>query len=109
MISHVIAEESGMSYVKMSGGDLAQYIKRGEHVTALNKLMDMLQTSWRPWSTKPWVLFIDEAESLCRDRGNLSKLPTAEFFDYPKSPSSIAQELKVKNSCLSWQRIAWKI
>jgi len=78
MISEYIAENSGMSYVKMSGGDLAQYIKRGEHVTELNKLMDKLERSWRPWSTEPWVFVIDEAESLCKDR---SKIKTPELLE----------------------------
>lgn len=78
LISERIAKNSGMSYVKMSGGDLAQYIKRGEHVTELNKLLDKMNCSWRPWSTRPWILFIDEAESLCRDR---SKIPTAELLE----------------------------
>lgn len=78
MISNILAKESGMSYVKMSGGDLAQYIKRGEHVTELNKLFDNLERSWRPWSVRPWVLFIDEAESLCGDR-NL--MPSAELLE----------------------------
>lgn len=78
MISEKIAQESGLSYVKMSGGDLAQYIKRGEHVTELNKLLDKMETSWRPWSNRPWILFIDEAESLCRDR---SVIPTAELLE----------------------------
>jgi MoxR-like ATPase len=78
MVSEYIARNSGMSYIKMSGGDLAQYIKRGEHVTELNKLMDKLNLSWRPWSTRPWILFIDEAESLCRDR---SKITSTELFE----------------------------
>ncbi|MBX9923840.1 MAG: AAA family ATPase [Rhabdochlamydiaceae bacterium] len=78
MISDYIARNSGMSYVKMSGGDLAQYIKRGEHVTELNKLLDKMETSWRPWSNRPWILFIDEAESFCRDR---SKIPRAELIE----------------------------
>jgi MoxR-like ATPase len=78
MISDYIAKNSGMSYVKMSGGDLAQYIKRGEHVTELNKLFSKMNSSWRPWSTRPWVLFIDEAESLCKDR---DKITTAELLE----------------------------
>lgn len=78
MISAHIAKNSGMSYVKMSGGDLAQYIKRGEHVTELNKLLDKMNCSWRPWSTRPWILFIDEAESLLRDR---SKISTAALLE----------------------------
>ncbi len=78
MIGEKIAKDCKMSYIKMSGGDLAQYIKRGEHVTELNKLMDKVERSWRPWSTSPWFLFIDEAESMCRHRW---KLPTAELLE----------------------------
>ncbi|HSX11792.1 MAG TPA: AAA family ATPase, partial [Chlamydiales bacterium] len=81
MISSYIAEKSGMSYIKMSGADLGQYIKRGEHITELNKIMDKME-SWRPWSRGPWILFIDEAESLCRDR---NKLPTQELLELQNS------------------------
>ncbi len=79
MISEYIAQNSGMSYIKMSGGDLAQYIQRGEHVTELNKVMDKANGSWRPWSTRPWVLFIDEAESLCRDRSKITSQALLEL------------------------------
>ncbi len=78
LISEYIAKNSGMSYIKMSGGDLAQYIKRGEHVTELNRLFDKLNLSWRPWSTRPWILYIDEAESLTRDRATI---PTSELLE----------------------------
>jgi MoxR-like ATPase len=78
LISEYIAKNSGMSYIKMSGGDLAQYIKRGEHVTELNRLFDKMNLSWRPWSTRPWILYIDEAESLCRDRATI---PTPELLE----------------------------
>ena len=78
LISEYIAKNTGMSYIKMSGGDLAQYIKRGEHVTELNKLFDKLNLSWRPWSTRPWILYIDEAESLARDRATI---PTSELLE----------------------------
>lgn len=78
MISEYLAANSGMSYIKMSGGDLAQYIKRGEHVTELNKLMDKMNLSWRPWSARPWILYIDEADSLCRNR---SEIPSAELLE----------------------------
>ncbi len=78
LISEYIAKNTGMSYIKMSGGDLAQYIKRGEHVTELNKLFDKINLSWRPWSTRQWILYVDEAESLCRDRATI---PTAELLE----------------------------
>lgn len=82
MISNEIAKASGMSYIKISGGDLAQYIKRGEHVTELNKIFNKMEAPWRPWapwrSIRPWLLFIDEAESLCKDR---NKLTSAELLE----------------------------
>ncbi|NGX47107.1 MAG: ATP-dependent zinc metalloprotease FtsH 3 [Chlamydiae bacterium] len=61
MIAKQIVKKSGMSYVAMSGGDLAQYIKRGEHVSELNKLMESAKK-------QKTILFIDEAESLTEDR-----------------------------------------
>lgn len=67
MISKYIARNSNLNYIIMSGGDLAQHIKRGEHVTELNKLFDDANNSMG--ST---VLFIDEAEALCKDRGKIS-------------------------------------
>lgn len=64
MIAKKIADESGLDYIMMSGGDLAQYIARGTHVTELNNLMKSI--------TRPTILFIDEFESLARDRTNLT-------------------------------------
>lgn len=63
MISKYIAKNAKMNYVFMSGGDLAQYIKRGEHVTELNKLFSDANSS-----NGQTIIFIDEAESLCKDR-----------------------------------------
>lgn len=63
MVAKLIAKNAGLNYIVMSGGDLAQYIKRGEHVTELNKLI--LQAKSNP---VPTILFIDEAESLAMDR-----------------------------------------
>lgn len=68
MISKFIAKNSDMNYVMMSGADLAQYITRGEHVTELNKLFEAAKRS-----STPTILFIDEAESLCRNRDNIVK------------------------------------
>lgn len=83
MISLDIAKGSGLSYIKISGGDLAQYIKRGEHVTELNKIFNKMETPWRPWapwrSIRPWFLFIDEAESLCKDRNKITKAELLEL------------------------------
>ncbi len=63
MIAKKIAEDSGLNYVMMSGGDLPQYISRGEHVTELNKLFKSIK---KP-STQT-ILFIDEIEALCPER-----------------------------------------
>jgi len=68
MISKEIAKNTDMNYLFMSGGDLPQYIKRGEHVTELNNLITAAEKS-----SNPTVIFIDEAECLCRDRGVLSQ------------------------------------
>ncbi len=76
MISKLIADRSGFNYVMMSGGDLAQYIQRGEHVTELNKLFANIRNS-----SLPTVLFIDEAESLCRDRGKLIRQEAIELLN----------------------------
>ncbi len=73
MVAKAIARNSGMNYVMMSGGDLAQYIKRGEHVTELNKLFEDIQKS-----STPTVLFIDEMESLCGDRNQMDR---SELFE----------------------------
>ncbi|MCH9634646.1 MAG: ATP-dependent zinc metalloprotease FtsH [Chlamydiae bacterium] len=73
MISKYIARNSGMNYMMMSGGDLAQYIKRGEHVTELTKLFEKAKNS-----SGDTIIFIDEAESLCRDR---NKMQRDELFE----------------------------
>lgn len=73
MISEYIAENASLNYIKMSGGDLAQYIKRGEHVSELNRLMKKIQSASSFSPNTPWILFIDEAESLCRHRSLLSQ------------------------------------
>lgn len=74
MISKFMAKNSNMNYVMMSGGDLAQYISRGEHVTELNRLFEAAKAS-----STPTILFIDEAESLCRDRNNITKSELIEL------------------------------
>lgn len=73
MVAKLIAKNSNMNYVMMSGGDLAQYIKRGEHVTELNKLFESIKNS-----SSPTILFIDEMESLCGDR---KKMDRSELFE----------------------------
>lgn len=76
MISKYIAKNSKMNYVMMSGGDLAQYIKRGEHVTELNKLFADAKNSH-----SPTIVFIDECESLCGDRGKMDKSELIELVN----------------------------
>lgn len=68
MICEKMAKDANMNYVMMSGGDLAQYIKRGEHVTELNRLLDRAQNA-----SLPTLLFIDEAESFAKDRSLIKK------------------------------------
>lgn len=76
MISKYIARNSKMNYVMMSGGDLAQYIRRGEHVTELNKLFADINSS-----ESPTILFIDECESLCGDRSKMDKSELTELIN----------------------------
>lgn len=66
MVSKLLAKEAGMNYVMMSGGDMAQYIKRGEHVSELNTLFRNVAAS-----SGPTIIFIDEAEGLTRNRDKL--------------------------------------
>lgn len=86
MISKYIAKNSKMNYVMMSGGDLAQYIKRGEHVTELNKLFEDAKNSH-----SPTIVFIDECESLCGDRGKMDRSELIElvnsFLNHTGEPS----------------------
>jgi AAA+ superfamily predicted ATPase len=68
MIAEKIAKEAGMNYIMMSGGELGQFIKRGEHVTELNKLLNAAENA-----SNPTIIFIDEAESLCKNRNKLDQ------------------------------------
>jgi len=77
LIAREIAERCNMGLYEISGGMLAQYISRGEHVTKVNELFDNLKSGWRPWDTKPKILFIDEAETLC-SRRELLDMPLRE-------------------------------
>jgi chromosomal replication initiation ATPase DnaA len=74
MVSRKIAKDAGLNYVMMSGGDLAQYIKRGEHVTELNHLFEKIKNS-----SVPTILFIDEVESLGKKRSQLSNQELLEL------------------------------
>lgn len=76
MVVRKIAEESDMDYVMMSGGDLAQFIKRGEHVTELNKLIQSAKSA-----SNPTIIFIDEIESLARKRDKIERSEHFELFN----------------------------
>ncbi|MBS0629673.1 MAG: AAA family ATPase [Verrucomicrobia bacterium] len=76
MIAEYIANNSKMNYVMMSGGDLAQHIKRGEHVTELNRLFADAKSSYTPT-----IVFIDECESLCGDRGKNDRSELTELIN----------------------------
>lgn len=67
MISKYIAKEAGTNYIMMSGGELPQYIKRGEHVSELNTLFAKVKCG-----SKPTIIFIDEAEGLTKRRDKMS-------------------------------------
>ena len=66
MVSKIIAENSEMNYVKMSGGDLAQFIGNKTHVTELNRLFMSVKNC-----RSPTIILVDEAESLCQHRSRL--------------------------------------
>lgn len=66
LIAEEIAENSGMTIIETSGGDFAQHIMRGNHVTEFNRL-------WRLCQTQPTVFFIDEAEGIAKKRSELDQ------------------------------------
>lgn len=76
MLSRWIAENSKMNYIMMSGGDLSQYIPAGRHVSELNTLFEGVKKA-----PSPTILFIDEAESLCKKRSNLSRTESIELLN----------------------------
>lgn len=65
-----------MNWIKMTGGTLAQYIKRGEHVSELNKLFESINNS-----SEPTILFIDEIEALAGNRDKMDKSELLELLD----------------------------
>ncbi len=67
MAAKAIAKNSDMNFVMMSGGDLPQYLEKSTHVSELNKLFAKIKGF-----QGPTVFFIDEAESLCRKRSDIS-------------------------------------
>ena len=69
MVAKSIALANGMSFVAMNGGDLAQYIKKGTHVSELNKLIEFAK-KYRA------IIFIDECEALCGHRDKLDQAHT---------------------------------
>lgn len=68
MIAEKIAKEANMNYIMMSGGEFGQFIKRGEHVSELNRLLNAADNS-----SNPTIIFIDEAEGLCKNRDKLDQ------------------------------------
>lgn len=76
MISEMMANNSDMNFVMMSGGQLGQFIKRGEHVSEVIKLFKTANSS-----SKPTMIFIDECEALCKDRAKGLDLEHTEILD----------------------------
>lgn len=76
MIAKYIARNSGTNYVMMSGGDLAQFIRKGQHVTKLNELIE-----WINKQPEPTVLFIDECEALCKNRSRVTRPEDLELVN----------------------------
>lgn len=66
MLSKYLAKENETNYIMMSGGEIAQFIKRGEHISELNRLFLRIKSG-----SKPTILFIDEAEGLTGNRDKL--------------------------------------
>ncbi len=76
MLSKWMAKTSNINYMMMSGGDLAQYIKSGMHVTELNKIFEGANKS-----SSPTILFIDEAEALCLNRESQQRAEAVELLN----------------------------
>lgn len=74
MLSKWIAENSNMNYIMMSASDLIQYIKTGEHISELNNLFETAKNY-----SSPTIIFIDEAESICRSREKLNRPELVEL------------------------------
>lgn len=70
-----IAQQSQMNYVMISGSDLTQFINRSMHVTELNKLFQKIKNEGTPS-----VLFIDEAESILKNRNLSDNIHYAELL-----------------------------
>lgn len=70
MVAKGVAVATGVTYIMMNGGDLAQYIKKGTHVSELNKLLKFAKEH------APAVIFIDECEALCGHRDRLDQAHT---------------------------------
>jgi MoxR-like ATPase len=68
MWARMLAKGADFNFVIMSGGDLAQFQKRGEDVSELNRLF-----KWINSCSRPTILFIDEAEGLCAHRDDLKQ------------------------------------
>lgn len=83
MVAKMIAQQSGMNWAIMSGGDISQFVAKGEHVFELNRLFEKIKNS-----SEPTILFIDEIESLCRKRS-------------PKGEKNDVEHLETLNAFLS--------
>lgn len=70
-----IAQESKMDYVAITGSDITQYIQSGMHVTKLNQLFQRIRDE-----RSPTILFIDEAESLLKNRDHSDNIQYIELL-----------------------------
>lgn len=73
MVAKMIAKQSGMNYISLSGGALPECIKRGEHITELRKLFSSIK--------EPTVVFIDEIESLAKSRDQMQRSEELELIN----------------------------
>lgn len=76
MSAQYIAENCGMNFMEISGGDVAKFIgTKSPPVEELNKVFGRIKSS-----TKPTVLFIDEFDCFAADRGGLDT-PRVEILN----------------------------
>lgn len=96
MTAQYIAENCGMNFMEISGGDLAKYIgSKTSPVEEMNKVFSRMNAS-----SKPTVLFIDEFDGFATDR---SKLDTARveilntFLNLTGTPSNKVMVIAATN------------
>ncbi len=76
MTAEYIAENCGMNYMEISGGDVAKFIgTKNPPVEELNKVFGRIKSS-----SKPTVLFIDEFDCFAADRSGLDT-PRVEILN----------------------------